>query len=142
MNQYKKLPDAQSSLIALRNRPCKIPERPMNRTFVLEIYPTDNWPYVKNRVSALLATTLENVMKLLDVVVTKQAFPEDGVAKGRVGTIVEELDNNIVLVEFADSNGVAYLITPVQVAALVLAEGTSCHPDSIGDHQDSDQAKH
>ena len=52
-------------------------------------------------------------MKLLDVVATQRAFLEEHVAEGQVGTIVEELDENTVLVEFADLNGVAYAITPI-----------------------------
>ena len=57
-------------------------------------------------------------MKLLDAVVTLQDVPDRNVAKGQVGTIVEELDNNNVLVEFADGNGVAYAIVPIPVAIL------------------------
>ena len=58
-------------------------------------------------------------MKLLDVVATKQAFPEELVDVGQIGTIVEELDDDTVLVEFSDLNGVAYAITPIPVAALM-----------------------
>lgn len=58
-------------------------------------------------------------MKLLDVVATLQDFPERNVVKGQVGTIVEELDGNNVLVEFADMEGVAYAISPIPVAMLM-----------------------
>ena len=58
-------------------------------------------------------------MKLLDVVAPLQDFPERNVAKGQVGTIIEELDSNNVLVEFADMNGVAYAISPMPVAMLM-----------------------
>ncbi len=57
-------------------------------------------------------------MKLLDVVEVLQDFPERKVAKGQVGTVVEELDSNTVLVEFADRNGVALAILPIPMASL------------------------
>ncbi len=59
-------------------------------------------------------------MKLLDVVEALHDLPEQKVAKGQVGTVVEELSDDTVLVEFADRNGVALAIVPVPVAALVL----------------------
>lgn len=58
-------------------------------------------------------------MKLLDVVAAMQDFPDKHVAKGQVGTVVEELDDKNVLVEFADLNGVAYAISPIPVALLM-----------------------
>ena len=57
-------------------------------------------------------------MKLLDVVEVLQDFPEQKVAKGQVGTVVEELDSNTVLVEFADRNGIALAIFPIPMASL------------------------
>ena len=58
-------------------------------------------------------------MKILDVVATLQDFPEQRVAKGQVGTVVEELDSDHVLVEFADLSGVAYALSPIQVGQLI-----------------------
>jgi hypothetical protein len=40
-------------------------------------------------------------------------------AKGQVGTIVEELDSKHVLVEFADLDGVTYAITPIPLGLLM-----------------------
>ena len=57
-------------------------------------------------------------MKLLDVVEVLQDFQEQKVAKGQVGTVVEELDSNTVLVEFADRNGIALAIFPIPRASL------------------------
>lgn len=57
-------------------------------------------------------------MKLLDVVATVEDLPEARLAKGQVGTIVEELDIDVVLVEFADLGGVAYAIEPIPVHKL------------------------
>ncbi len=65
-----------------------------------------------------IALAIEAKMKLLDVVATVQDFPERNVAKGQVGTIVEELDGSTVLVEFADANGVAHTLAPLPVATL------------------------
>jgi len=58
-------------------------------------------------------------MKLLDVVATVEDLPDAGLAKGQVGTIVEELDKDVVLVEFADLGGVAYAIEPIPVRKLL-----------------------
>lgn len=58
-------------------------------------------------------------MKVLDVVATLHALPEQRVGIGQVGTVVEELDNDHVLVEFADLHGVAYAIAPIPVGRLI-----------------------
>ncbi|MHB1655400.1 MAG: DUF4926 domain-containing protein [Burkholderiales bacterium] len=58
-------------------------------------------------------------MKLFDIVATLQDIPAADLAKGQVGTIVEELNAQIVLVEFADLDGVAYAIEPVPVVNLI-----------------------
>ena len=58
-------------------------------------------------------------MKMFDVVASLQDFPQQQVVKGQVGTVVEELDNGHVLVEFADVNGVAYAIAPIPVGQLM-----------------------
>ena len=52
-------------------------------------------------------------MKLHDVVATLDDLPEAHLAKGQVGTIVDALDGTSVLVEFADIDGVAYAIEPL-----------------------------
>lgn len=65
-------------------------------------------------------------MKLLDVVALIRDLPEAHLEKGQVGTIVEELDNDTVLVEFADLNGMAYAIVPVAMVWLMqLKHGTA-----------------
>lgn len=58
-------------------------------------------------------------MKLLDLVGLICDLPEAHLEKGHVGTIVEELGNDTVLVEFADLDGVAYAIAPVAMAWLI-----------------------
>ena len=58
-------------------------------------------------------------MKLLDVVATLEDIPTAQLAKGQVGTIVEELNDEVVVVEFADLGGVAYAIEPIPVRKLI-----------------------
>jgi len=56
---------------------------------------------------------------MLDVVATTVDLPEKQLTRGHVGTIVEELSPQVMLVEFADLNGVSYAITPVPVSKLM-----------------------
>lgn len=51
--------------------------------------------------------------KLFDVVELVAARPDMPVAKGTVGTIVEELDRETYLVEFSDSDGRTIAVEPV-----------------------------
>ena len=41
---------------------------------------------------------------------------ESGLARGQVGTVVEELDASSVLVEFSSDDGKAYAISPISSA--------------------------
>lgn len=61
-------------------------------------------------------------MKLLDVVVLTRPLPDTRLTEGEIGTIVELLENDTVLVEFTDRLGVAYAITPIPTALLQLRE--------------------
>jgi len=58
-------------------------------------------------------------MKILDVVATLEAIPLARLAKGQVGTIVERLDDVVVLVEFADLGGLAYALEPIPLDKLI-----------------------
>lgn len=58
-------------------------------------------------------------MKLLDVVATMEDIPTAHLVKGQVGTIVDQLDGDVVLVEFADLDGVAYAIEAIAVRQLI-----------------------
>jgi hypothetical protein len=49
---------------------------------------------------------------LLDVVALLTDLPAQQLARGQVGTIVEELDDKTLLVEFSDDQGRAYAIAP------------------------------
>lgn len=58
-------------------------------------------------------------MKLLDVAATLEDVPTAHLAKGQVGTIVDELSKDVVLVEFTDLGGVAYAIEPIPSLSLL-----------------------
>lgn len=47
-------------------------------------------------------------LKLLDTVALREAWREQGLPAGAVGTVVERLDDAHVEVEFADLDGVSY----------------------------------
>ena len=57
---------------------------------------------------------------LLDVVALLTDLPEQRLARGQVGTIVEQLDDKTLLVEFSDDRGHAYAIAPCLEDDLVL----------------------
>jgi len=48
----------------------------------------------------------------LDVVALLSDIPAERLARGQVGTVVEQLDNDNSLVEFSDEQGRAYAIVP------------------------------
>ena len=56
---------------------------------------------------------------LLDVVALLSDLPAQQLARGQVGTIVEQLDENISLVEFSDEQGRAYAIAPCPLTELL-----------------------
>lgn len=58
--------------------------------------------------------------KLLDVVALLADRPIDGLARGQVGTVVETLDSDVVLVEFSDDEGRAYAVTPCPRSGLLV----------------------
>lgn len=57
---------------------------------------------------------------LLDVVALLADRPADGLTRGQVGTVVESLDTNTVLVEFSDDEGRAYAMVPARGADLLV----------------------
>ena len=56
---------------------------------------------------------------LLNVVALLTDMPAQRLARGQVGTIVEQLDNERSLVEFSDEQGHAYAIVPCQRSELL-----------------------
>ncbi|MFB6448211.1 DUF4926 domain-containing protein [Bradyrhizobium tunisiense] len=54
----------------------------------------------------------DRMPRALDVVALLTNLPEHRLARGNVGTIVEELDDRTVLVEFSDDDGRPYAVAP------------------------------
>jgi len=63
---------------------------------------------------------LEITPQLFDVVALTADVPTDGLVRGQVGTVVELLDENAVLVEFSDDEGRPYSVAPCQSSALLV----------------------
>ena len=59
-------------------------------------------------------------LKLLDVVALLQAIPTVNLAKGQVGTVVEELEEGVYEVEFADKQGRTITTMPMKAKDLML----------------------
>ena len=56
---------------------------------------------------------------LLDVVALLSELPAQQLARGQVGTVVEQLDENTSLVEFSDEQGRTYAVAPCPVTELL-----------------------
>lgn len=61
----------------------------------------------------------------LDVVALLAAMPQRNLARGQVGTVVESLDAERVLVEFGDDQGRAHAIVPCRRSDLLVLHYTS-----------------
>jgi hypothetical protein len=59
-------------------------------------------------------------LKLLDVVALAEDLPEEGLMRGQVGTIVEELAPDVFEVEFSDNLGRAYAMLGLRIEQLLL----------------------
>jgi Domain of unknown function (DUF4926) len=57
---------------------------------------------------------------LLDAVALLSDLSEPGLARGQVGTVVEILDDDTVLVEFSNDDGRAYAVTPCPRSQLLV----------------------
>ena len=57
---------------------------------------------------------------VLDVVALVAHLPAQRLARGQVGTVVEQLDDKTLLVEFSDDQGSAYAIAPCPRADLLI----------------------
>lgn len=57
---------------------------------------------------------------LLDVVALLADLPGHGLARGQVGTVVEQLDDRTLLVEFSDDEGHAYALAPCRQDELLV----------------------
>jgi hypothetical protein len=57
---------------------------------------------------------------VLDVVALLTDLPAERLARGQVGTVVEQLDDTTFLIEFSDDQGRAYAIAPCPRAELLV----------------------
>ena len=62
---------------------------------------------------------MEEKIELLDVVVLTNSMPNLRLRKGELGTVVELLDKDVFLVEFADTTGTTYAMTALSAAELM-----------------------
>lgn len=60
--------------------------------------------------------------KLNDIVALLADLPEAKLARGQVGTVVDELSKTKLLVEFSDDEGKAYSITTIPVSYLLVLQ--------------------
>ena len=58
-------------------------------------------------------------LELLDIVILSEALPALKLRKGELGTIVECLDKDVFLVEFADSKGITYSMPALNASVLM-----------------------
>lgn len=63
---------------------------------------------------------MNSSIRLLDVVALAGDMPEHGLLRGQVGTVVEELDTDIFLVEFSDDQGKTYAMLPLKRQQLIV----------------------
>lgn len=59
-------------------------------------------------------------LKLLDVVALNEDLPQEGLRRGQVGTIVEELAPDVYEVELSDNLGRAYAMLAIHADQLLL----------------------
>jgi hypothetical protein len=64
--------------------------------------------------------TRDEEPSLLDVVALLIDLPAQELARGQVGTIVEQLNDQMLLVEFSDDQGRAYAVAPCPRATLLV----------------------
>ena len=76
--------------------------------------------------------TKNGVPSMLDVVALLSDLSTEGLARGQVGTVVEQLDDRTFLVEFSDDQGRAYAIAPCPQAELLVCITSRRRPDKPG----------
>ena len=66
-------------------------------------------------------------IKLLDVVALTVNLPERGLVRGQVGTVVEELAQEVFEVEFSDNDGRTYASLPLKADQLMVLHHDPVH---------------
>jgi hypothetical protein len=65
---------------------------------------------------------MNSTIHLLDVVALTEELPTQGLSRGQVGTVVEELAPDAFLVEFSDDDGRTYAILPLLTNQLIVLQ--------------------
>lgn len=73
----------------------------------------------RHLLGAVMNATKDEGPSLLAVVALLTDRPAQRLARGQVGTIVEQLDDSTLLVEFSDDQGRAYAVAPCPRAELL-----------------------
>jgi len=60
--------------------------------------------------------------KLLDVIALLENIPEKKLSSGEIGTIVEQLDDNVYEVEFSDKNGRTYEMAAIDIEKMLVLQ--------------------
>jgi hypothetical protein len=63
---------------------------------------------------------MNNTIHLLDAVAVAEDLPEQGLPRGQVGTVVEELDADAFVIEFSDDRGRTYAMLPFRAHQLLV----------------------
>lgn len=63
---------------------------------------------------------MNSTIYLLDVVALAEELPTQGLSRGQVGTVVEELAPDAFLVEFSDDAGRTYAMLPLLTNQLIV----------------------
>jgi hypothetical protein len=67
-----------------------------------------------------MTSEISSRLSVLDVVALLADVPATGLARGQVGTVVETLDKDNVLVEFSGDDGRAYAIVSCPIVDLLV----------------------
>ena len=71
---------------------------------------------------------MNSTIHLLDIVALTEELPTQGLSRGQVGTVVEELTPYAFLVEFSDDNGRTYAMLPLLTNQLIVLQYESVKP--------------
>ncbi len=63
---------------------------------------------------------MDDRINTLDVVALIDGLPDQNLRRGHVGTVVEQLADDTVEVEFSDADGRAYALVPVPISKLMV----------------------
>lgn len=71
------------------------------------------------------------MIQLLDTVALTEDLPREDLCKGQVGTVVELLAPDAVLVEFSDADGWTYALLPLKTHQLMVLHYKPTEADAV-----------